>query len=950
MKRNTPHYLLRLMPLLFICVVMAGIVGLARWSPDAQAANPLDLPPGFADELVVGGLLAPRAFVFAPDGRMFITERGSATSTDINFASIRVLENGVLLPTRAVTLNVCGDGERGLLGIALDPAFATNGYIYLYYTRQATSGSSCAYNTASQGLPGPRNRVSRFTMSGNLIDPASERILVDNIATDTGIHNAGDLHFGQDGYLYISVGDSGIVPSPASSTGNLNGKILRILPTPGAAGGYTTTGNPFNNASGSRFCGPIPPDPGTGPCKEIYAYGLRNPFRFTIRPGTNALFVADVGGGHWEEMDEIVAGGHHGYPVREGPCPAGTVCTLPQPPSGFVDPIYAYAHTILGANVDSAIIGGSFYTGTFYPPQYQNTLFLADFVQGWIRYLTYDTGSNSWDDTLFATGGEAIIGLKTGTAGDLFYLTLSEEGVAASEIRRIRYQPDVNQSPVGQISADPLNGPLNTVYTFSAAGSYDPDNNQPLSYYWDFGDGTNQTTTIITATKTYNTPGAKTITLTVTDSGSPPLSSAPVTVQVFPGNTPPTGTISLGNVTEPARTNGYYAGDTWSFTVQNAGDNEPLPPDPFSWDVIFHHSDHSHPFLSGISGATGQFSIPVSGEPSTNVWYRVVLHITDAQGQTTTVSQDVHPITSTLTLATNPTGGTVLVDDVPYTAPKTIDRVVGYSVSLNVPSPQQIGGNSYTFVNWSQGGAQNQSVPMPLTPTTYTALLTFATPTPTPVGPTLTPTPPFGNLLSNWGFETGTLSSWESTGDMAVTTAAAFNGQFGARMNLDGRVDQAFDTTPGTTYYVTARLRINQQVTAPAWGGLRVQVVNASWTQLASSPSYTTANSPAGQWTWVAFSFVANTATSRIIFENFSGGGEFLADVDDFVVSLNMIPEVTPTPSSTPTMTPTSTPTGTATPTVTVTGTPTTTPTPTPTATLPAPSFRVFLPVVVFPD
>lgn len=125
------------------------------------------------------------------------------------------------------------------------------------------------------------------------------------------------------------------------------------------------------------------------------------------------------------------------------------ILPCPSPQSGFVDPIYAYAHTILGANVDSAIIGGSFYTGSSYPPQYQNTLFLADFVQGWVRYLTYDAGNNSWDDTLFATGGEAIVGLKTGTAGDLFYLTLSEEGVAASEIRRIRYQPDVNQSPVG---------------------------------------------------------------------------------------------------------------------------------------------------------------------------------------------------------------------------------------------------------------------------------------------------------------------------------------------------------------------------------------------------------------------------------------------------------------------------------------------------------------------
>ena len=323
--------------LLIFSLILAG--GLPP-RQQASAAGGLTLPSGFVDEVVIPGLLSPRDFVFTPDGRILIAERGSASSSDINVASIRVFKNGALLPTRAVSLDVCGDGERGLLGLALDPNFSSNGYLYVYYTRQAQSGQNCAYQTYSQGLPGPRNRISRLTMTGDTIDPASEVVLIDNIASDSGIHNAGDLYFGADGYLYASVGDSSLSsPVPPSTVymsqdlTRLGGKILRILPSNAAPNGYLTSGNPFDTAPNAWKCGPLanPPGSGSGPCKEIYAYGLRNPFRFTIRPGTSTPFVGDVGGGVWEEIDEITFGGNYGYPQREGPCPGGVNCTLPQP-------------------------------------------------------------------------------------------------------------------------------------------------------------------------------------------------------------------------------------------------------------------------------------------------------------------------------------------------------------------------------------------------------------------------------------------------------------------------------------------------------------------------------------------------------------------------------------------------------------------------------------------
>src|SRR5262245_13608505 len=188
----------RLFSLVLVVAFLASAIVL-RGSVSAAGVTPLTLPAGFVDESAIGGLLAPRAFAFAPDGRTFILERGRATSNDVTFASVRVFKNGTLLPARALTLNICGDGERGLLGIAVDPNFSANGYLYLYYTRQSTSGAACSYNTWTNNAPGPRNRISRFTMTGDSIDPASERILIDHIATDSGIHNAGELHFGADG-------------------------------------------------------------------------------------------------------------------------------------------------------------------------------------------------------------------------------------------------------------------------------------------------------------------------------------------------------------------------------------------------------------------------------------------------------------------------------------------------------------------------------------------------------------------------------------------------------------------------------------------------------------------------------------------------------------------------------------------------------------------------------
>ena len=214
--------------------------------------------PGFSD-VQVASLGASTGIVGMPDGTVMVL---------VQSGSVRLIRNDALLPTPALTLAIspCNGGERGLLGVALDQDFRANGFVYLYYTRPRP------------GAPGGCvNRASRFTMSGDTIDPASENVLVDDISSNAGNHNGGDLEIGGDGYLYISVGDAGADPRADSSPNNaaqdlslLNGKILRVVPSTGDP----APGSPISGpgTASCRVRGNVPSTP-TTPCQELYAWG-----------------------------------------------------------------------------------------------------------------------------------------------------------------------------------------------------------------------------------------------------------------------------------------------------------------------------------------------------------------------------------------------------------------------------------------------------------------------------------------------------------------------------------------------------------------------------------------------------------------------------------------------------------------------------------------------------
>jgi len=335
------------------------------------------LPAGFTESQwgsdMSGG---PTAMAFAPDGRLFVC---------LQDGHLRVIDkDGVLLANPFVTLSVDSNGERGLLGVAFDPNFASNHYVYVYYT-----------------VPGSpaHNRISRFTANGDVAVTNTEFVVVDldNLSSATN-HNGGAIHFGPDGKLYVGVGENANGAN-AQSLSNRLGKILRIN-----SDGTIPSDNPasFPGITGST----------SGANRAIWAVGLRNPFTFAFQSGTTRMFINDVGQSTWEEINDGIAGSNYGWPAAEGPA------SPPNP--NFRDPIFYYGHGS-SSTTGCAIVGGAFYNPPVlqFPSSFVGKYFFADLCSGWVRVL--DPSSNTASD--FASGISSPVDLHVGPDGALYYLT-----------------------------------------------------------------------------------------------------------------------------------------------------------------------------------------------------------------------------------------------------------------------------------------------------------------------------------------------------------------------------------------------------------------------------------------------------------------------------------------------------------------------------------------------
>jgi glucose/arabinose dehydrogenase len=295
------------------------------------------------------------------DRPVYLTNHGTPTIYVIEQpGKVRVYENGKLRekPFLDITSKANIDYECGLLSIAFHPKFAENGYVYAYYTAQ---------------LPALKSIVAEYKLEpgADHIDAASERILF-HFSQPTIMHKGGQLQFGPDGMLYISTGDGGSFNDPfnhGQSGETYLGKILRIDVTSKRDPYAIPKDNPFLNDN--TFY------------PEIYAYGFRNPWRFSFDRATGLLYCADVGQEKWEEIDIVRKGGNYGWRIKEG---TEEVHPVPRPPK-TIDPIYQYAHN--GASM--SVTGGCVYRGKACPSLVGWYIF-GDYVDGRIFALKYEEG------------------------------------------------------------------------------------------------------------------------------------------------------------------------------------------------------------------------------------------------------------------------------------------------------------------------------------------------------------------------------------------------------------------------------------------------------------------------------------------------------------------------------------------------------------------------------
>jgi glucose/arabinose dehydrogenase len=355
-----------------------------NWSGWARATvtfgGLVPLEAGFTRSIWASGFgNVPTAMAFAPDGRLFVTEQGGA---------VRVVKNGALLSQPFVTVPTVADGERGLLGIAFDPDFASTGWVYLYYTSTATGEA--------------HNRIVRYTANGDVAVAGSGVVLVQLAGLgDVAKHNGGAMHFGPDGKLYVAVGDA-TTPTYAQQLDNPFGKILRFN-----RNGTIPSDNPFFATT-------------TGTNRAIWARGLRNPFTMTRQPETGRLHINDVGQGTWEEINVGRAGANYGWPTTEGPTTT----------AGQDTPLLAIRHGESPTLFDAtAVIGGGFMplASPNFGARFAGDYFFADYVYGWVYRLD---AANGWRPAAFALlhPGElfdpsnAITGLSVGPDGALYVL------------------------------------------------------------------------------------------------------------------------------------------------------------------------------------------------------------------------------------------------------------------------------------------------------------------------------------------------------------------------------------------------------------------------------------------------------------------------------------------------------------------------------------------------
>lgn len=667
-----------------LLVLAAGMPAVVPPTGRAAAA----LPPGFSSTPVFTGLTLPTALAFSPDGKVYVAQKNGLILVYPSASS----NNGTTFLN--LSSRVFDSYDRGLLGLTVDPRLGNgtgHDFVYVLYAKDAPPGQNPpVWDDDCPTPPGPHTdgcvvsgTLSRIPVKANGTAGA-EQILIDNEwCQQFTSHSVGHLAFGPDGYLYVSGGEGASYDNPdwGQFGGSLNGSPTPKNPcgdppggvgvantSPTARGGSLRSQSPRRPAGEARVLNGallrINPDSAAGvPGNPLYnasapssnasrilAYGMRNPFRFTTRPGTSETWLGDVGLGDWEEINRVptptpTRAPNFGWPCLENQthlagfrdldmCTALYNDTSDPPTSAY----YAYEHYVpvnandtCGFNDGSAISGLAFYSGTRYPAAYSNALFFGDQARNCLYVMT--AGANGLPDP--ATTKTFIDDSDSPYPVDLEVDPISKDiffvDIGDGTVNRITYASS-NRPPVAAASATPTSGAAPLAVRLNGSASSDPDGDS-LTYSWDtdgngtFGDATGRTPTV-----TYTNGGTYQARLMVTDPGGLSSISTPVTLTVTtvsgPTNTAPptiTGTPQLGGTLSSST-------GTWTGAA------------PITYARQWQRCTDTPATCSDITGATSPSYSPQLADQGTTL--RVLVTATNAGGTSTAVSAAVGPVTA----------------------------------------------------------------------------------------------------------------------------------------------------------------------------------------------------------------------------------------------------------------------------------------------------------------
>lgn len=740
-------------------------------TPAATAS--VGLPSGFHDSVAISGLEEPTNVRFAPDGRVFVAEK---TGDILVYESLADDTPEVFADLQE---KVYDNGDRGLLGLELDPEFPAKPYVYALYTFNHVIGEQAPGEYPRWENPGDNptgdpnpcsvedpevddcpvsGRLVRLTASGN--HAVAEKVLVEDWCQQFSSHSIGQLHFGPEGALFATGGDGASFtsadfgqfgwPQP-NQCGDPPGNILEVengtsqaLTPPTAEGGalrsqdLRTPGDPTGLA-GSL----IRIDPATGEgwpgnplasstdanARRILAYGFRNPFRFAIDAQTRQVYVDNVGWTTDEEIDRFpidrATPYNSGWPCYEADEPIAayqglelSICeNLYAEPGATSQPFFYYDHSSGVTPSDpctpfngSAISGTTTYHGSQFPSKYDGALFFADSVRGCIYVMPADDDGMP-DPALaepFLTEGGFYPGIdiEEGPGGSLYYASLyGEELSELGSIHKISYDPD---APDARLTASRQSGPLNLEVTFDAGESTGPSGQ--LEYEWDLDDdGVFESTGGSTRTVTFETAENATVAVRVTDSVSGRSATAETTV--YPGDTPPEVEIF-----EPAEGLTWGVGQQIQFSgavIAEEGDGEVLAPARLFWKTRLYHCPfgpetcHTHPLQVFPATESGSFVAPDHDYPTE---IELTLTAADSRGLSATRAVKIKPRPVELTFASEPPGIDLTAGQVSKAGPFSLTAIENSHITVSAPQSVQIGGVTYTFHDWSDGGDRVHTV------------------------------------------------------------------------------------------------------------------------------------------------------------------------------------------------------------------------------------------------